>query len=545
MDRAHGSAFRVSKEGGQYRCVALRSLAPGELLLVEEPCASTRDDVLPGLPSASVEWFLVHALLTRGCGGRWVEECGFACDVRPVTDDSDDAEVAAWLCRTHRCHVGQVRKLYDTVRCNAFGLESTLLCMEYGAAFYKQACRFNHSCEPNCLSSRLGGNMVIITLVAVRKGEELTHSYLPLRLLVGPRSARASHLHFECSCRHCAAEPDDIPELSALFFPPNHAGGQHGEMIGLFHLASASGDHDAVLHAGARLLDEAGTSLGQWPLAALELTATYLSSYSASLLQAAFEGAAPPTNHARSAERAASLQAYATARIAEVHEELEGRRRASHSAKTAGSLCGHVERTTAAHPSISLLAARTLADAALVVATLLGQAPSRSAARSPSRSAARSPSRSAALVEGAPVCTDRAVDRDGDLAVGTAWARLCVRFGAGLDWTRDDLPALQAAGGAEELHALLPRAPRASRPEQRDGFVNDGLLDLAGSAGLVLLDRLPSAGVGLGGPSSCSSSSGDAGAQRSSSTSSCTGWAFADDRLTSSALLLRAHEAFD
>ena len=98
---------------------------------------------------------------------------------------------------------------------------------------------------------------------------------------------------------------------------------------------------------------------------------------------------------------------------------------------------------------------------------------------------------------------------------------------------------------AEELHALLPRAPRASRPEQRDGFVNDGLLDLAGSAGLVLLDRLPSAGVGLGGPSSCSSSSGDAGAQRSSSTSSCTGWAFADDRLTSSALLLRAHEAFD
>lgn len=48
--------------------------------------------------------------------------------------------------------------------------------------------------------------MAIFTCKPIHVGDELTHSYLPLRLLVQPASQRRSNLNFLCECHRCKAE---------------------------------------------------------------------------------------------------------------------------------------------------------------------------------------------------------------------------------------------------------------------------------------------------------------------------------------------------
>lgn len=67
--------------------------------------------------------------------------------------------------------------LYRVVCGNAFALQTPLFGVEYGAAFFKAAARINHSCNPNCLSIRLGGNMAVFACQAITPGDEITHSY--------------------------------------------------------------------------------------------------------------------------------------------------------------------------------------------------------------------------------------------------------------------------------------------------------------------------------------------------------------------------------
>ena len=51
--------------------------------------------------------------------------------------------------------------------------------------------------------------MALFATRAIREGDELTHSYLPLAVLARPAAHRQPHLHFACSCARCKAEADE------------------------------------------------------------------------------------------------------------------------------------------------------------------------------------------------------------------------------------------------------------------------------------------------------------------------------------------------
>ena len=48
--------------------------------------------------------------------------------------------------------------------------------------------------------------MAVFATRAIRAGDELTHSYLPLAVLVRSAPRRQPHLHFACRCARCQAE---------------------------------------------------------------------------------------------------------------------------------------------------------------------------------------------------------------------------------------------------------------------------------------------------------------------------------------------------
>ena len=128
---------RHSGELGAH-CIASRDLVPGELVILEAPLVSTRTQIADGLPSADVEWYLVAALLTQGKNGKWAER--FCSDVRSNPGDRADEQTAQWLCSQYRCAIEEVAKLHRVVRSNAFGLESSLLGVEYGFRVKTSVC---------------------------------------------------------------------------------------------------------------------------------------------------------------------------------------------------------------------------------------------------------------------------------------------------------------------------------------------------------------------------------------------------------------------
>ena len=400
-------------------CVAAQRFESGELILLEAPLVSTQSPVADGLPSASVEWFLVHALLSAGKSGAWAAQ--FCCDVR-LEPNRDDEEVASWICSVHGCSVQETAALHAVVRCNAFGLESALLGVEYGAAFYNVACRFNHSCAPNCLSIRIGGNMAIFAAGSIAAGEELRHSYLPPRLLVAPTTVRQAHLHFACACTRCASEPQPpSASLAQLGFPPGHARTAQGVEIGVFKLATASPDVEAIVEAGITLFSNGATDgLVARPLAAIDVAAPFLSAYfSRQRTETENEDelrdkrAHVPRDVA--ALDAAWLLAGATERLREAYVE------SAHTFQL--PVCDRAARGAAPRAHVTAVdAAELLADMSLVSARLLGQ-------RHQSAQEQRSK-------------LGNAVYHAIDAAATASLRRLCGRFGGSLEWIRDDLPGL-------------------------------------------------------------------------------------------------------
>ena len=253
--------------------VARRRLLPGDVVLIEPPLVSTRTEVAPGLPGDAPEWALVHALLTLGKRRLWASRFATLAEADSEKDD-DDTAVVAWLRRMHGVSGRELDTLFQAVRSNAFGLETPLLGVEYGAALFPSAARFNHDCRPNCISVRISGNMAIFCGErAIAAGEELTHSYLPAHVLAQPRSRRAAQLHFACGCARCSAgAPERDDELD-----PGAA-----TAVARFLLeCAARGEHEpqAALRAGDALLDGRLLSPLLAPCAALEVARTYLGTY--------------------------------------------------------------------------------------------------------------------------------------------------------------------------------------------------------------------------------------------------------------------------
>jgi hypothetical protein len=66
--------------------------------------------------------------------------------------------------------VDDVVAVHAVVCANAFALEAMCTRLNYGAGFFAAAAYMNHSCDPNCLSLRLGGNMAVFAARDVHPG---------------------------------------------------------------------------------------------------------------------------------------------------------------------------------------------------------------------------------------------------------------------------------------------------------------------------------------------------------------------------------------
>lgn len=163
------AAVRASTRHGR-GCVAIRDLHAGELVVFEAPLAVARvgegeSDTWPADPGW--EWRLTRELVLAGCGRRWASAyCrdGGASDpldglkdgggshpnARYILDDAaavavDDAAAATMCDVSTAPTVADVMDVYRAVANNALLLETTVLRVTYGAAFYAFSSYLNHS----------------------------------------------------------------------------------------------------------------------------------------------------------------------------------------------------------------------------------------------------------------------------------------------------------------------------------------------------------------------------------------------------------------
>ena len=284
--------------------------AAGELLLFEAPLALAKPDFafaaggeaeLPFPLAGDSEcvdqaWQLTYELLATGRRAEWARR---AYVVEPKGKEVEAAPAVAWLAARFGCGAEDVLAVFRAVANNAFSLDTAVLRIKYGAAFFAAAAYLNHSCAPNCASRRMGGNMAVFAARdgGLRAGQELTHSYIGAELLAAPEPTRAAHLHFVCACERCARERGT--QALALrcrrllgCFPAGHAATAAGRAVGAFKLACVENSADAahssaacerLLAAGDACFAACGPFLRAHPAAAIEVSAPYLQALWAAL----------------------------------------------------------------------------------------------------------------------------------------------------------------------------------------------------------------------------------------------------------------------
>jgi len=153
-----------------------------------------------------------------GDGGVWMLESSFAdvagqCQEAECTGAADEKSE-----ETHRRIIKlatlHARKLVDEAAalrllraelCNSFHLYDTDERVR-GSVMYPQASLLNHSCHPNCAAVATGNALQLVTLRAVRAGEELTYCYL--RSFREQGRETLDTWGFTCSCARCSGEVD-------------------------------------------------------------------------------------------------------------------------------------------------------------------------------------------------------------------------------------------------------------------------------------------------------------------------------------------------
>lgn len=213
-----------------------------ELLLFEAPLALCKPDFKfdGAFPSSGDEvrdqaWGLTHQLLAAGRRGEWARQ-EYVVEAKGAEVESPAA--VTWLAAKFRCSTEDVLDVFRAVGNNAFSLDTAVMRVKYGAAFFAQAAYLNHSCDPNCVSRRMGalppgrsrgvrrpdrrrartkarlthapragGNMAVYSLKpGLEPGTEVTHSYIATELLAAPVETRAVRPP-TCDCARARALP--------------------------------------------------------------------------------------------------------------------------------------------------------------------------------------------------------------------------------------------------------------------------------------------------------------------------------------------------
>ena len=98
---------------------------------------------------------------------------------------------------------GQVRQATGSKKAHSWS--------DIGTGLYPSGALFNHSCAPTCMWFVDQGVLVVETLQAVKKNEELSIAYLPVsRSCDAERGGRQRRLRdqfgFTCACVRCSEE---------------------------------------------------------------------------------------------------------------------------------------------------------------------------------------------------------------------------------------------------------------------------------------------------------------------------------------------------
>lgn len=150
-----------------------------------------------------MEWKLVEKLLAIGKREEWTKQFSCDADVSPVVSSVTSQSLVAELLGKLSVEKRTATLLFECVSSNAFAVETPLLEMSQGSAFYEVSSAFNHSCDPNCVSINIGVQKVFYCCRTTKAGEELCHSYIPLHQLLLPQCHRQHFLHFTCQCSRC------------------------------------------------------------------------------------------------------------------------------------------------------------------------------------------------------------------------------------------------------------------------------------------------------------------------------------------------------
>lgn len=211
---------------------AARDLEPGELVIFEAPLAVARagEDVSawPEGNDVDWEWRVTRELLVSGHRREWAAAYardGVAGDLEGGCEHPNIQHLLGIHAAPSHAplQAEDILEVYRAVANNSFLLETTMCRVIYGAGFFSYSSYINHSCAPNCLSLKLGGNMAVFAARCIPKGQELFHHYVPLTALLGNAEGRAGHLYFDCKCERCSGEDDAAAAaLQALEFPSRH-----------------------------------------------------------------------------------------------------------------------------------------------------------------------------------------------------------------------------------------------------------------------------------------------------------------------------------
>jgi hypothetical protein len=124
-----------------------------------------------------------------------------------------------WPSQIHPSVVGKERERIQEQHDARTGAAPTLISifqincmeMEFGAAVFPHAARFNHSCNPNaCFYWNKGiGKETIHIVNDVQAGQEITISYCDTTHDKGLRAWQLKHYGFTCDCAACGDEDDE------------------------------------------------------------------------------------------------------------------------------------------------------------------------------------------------------------------------------------------------------------------------------------------------------------------------------------------------
>lgn len=190
--------------GKGYGCFALKDIKRGERILADDPLLVIpiadylHNDILEAFAKLSPDDAELYFSLYSGHGQdpkKWPSY------IHPQVEGRERLRIQ----QQHEARLGKEASLISIFQTN---------CMEMGkgAAVFPHAARFNHSCNPNaCFSwnSAIGKETIHI-MNDVRAGEEITISYCDMVHDKKLRSWELKHYGFECDCRACAGDENDV-----------------------------------------------------------------------------------------------------------------------------------------------------------------------------------------------------------------------------------------------------------------------------------------------------------------------------------------------